>query len=96
MDRDEIMQLAAEKAVCELSWDSIEFLFRPATMLELFLRFDFDGMQQKIYDWAGDNSPDALPHRFRPAPFSLMLRAIEVEKFYHKLKALHDESDRTT
>ena len=89
MDRNEIMQLAAEKAIHEMSWESIKFLFRPGTMLELFLRLDFNNTQKKIYEWAGDDSPDAIPHRFRSEPFSMMLRAIEVEKFYQRLKILH-------
>ena len=48
MTRDELMRLAAEKAVAELSWDSIEFLLRPKTALELLLRLDFEGMKRKI------------------------------------------------
>ena len=90
MDRDELMQLAAEKAVLELDWKSIEFLFQPVTMLELLLRLDLDGMQQKIHDWANDDSPNAMPHRFRPEPLKQMLRAIEVEEFYRKLKSVRD------
>jgi hypothetical protein len=90
MDRDELMQLAADKAIHEVSWESIEFLFRPATMMELLLRMDLEGMRAKIYEWAGDDSPDALPHRFRPEPFRLMLRAIQVEEFYRMLKATRD------
>jgi hypothetical protein len=90
MDREELMQLAAEKAVGEMSWESIEFLFRPATMLELLLRMDLAGMQQKIYEWVGDDGPTACPRRFRSEPFSAMLRAIEVEKFYRRLKMVRD------
>jgi hypothetical protein len=59
-----------------MSWESIEFLFRPATMLELLLRMDLAGMQQKIYEWVGDDGPDACPHRFRSEPFSAMLRQL--------------------
>lgn len=91
MDRDELMQLAAEKAVHEMSWESIEFLFRPSNMLELLLRLDFKGMEQKIFEWAGDNSPTAMPHRFRGEPLSHMLRTIEIEKFYRRLRSLHEE-----
>ncbi len=82
------MQLAASKALQELSWESIEFLFRPRTMLELLLRIDFDGMVQKIHDWCGDDSPSAMPHRFRSPYVAEMMHIIEIEKFYQTLKKL--------
>ena len=93
MTQQEIMQMAAEKAVNELSWKSIEFLFQPTNMLELYLRLDLDGMRQKIHDWANDDSPNAMPHRFRPKHLKQMLRAIEVEEFYQKMKSIRDKSE---
>ncbi len=88
MTQDELMTLAAEKAVKELSWESIEFLFRPQTQLELFLRLDFEGMKQKINEWWADDSPDAMPFRFRAEPGRLMDAAVKREEFYRKVKEL--------
>ena len=87
MTRDEIMQLAADKAVREFSWEGIEWLFQPQSMFELLLRIDLDGMEKKVTDWFFDMSPDAVPHRFRPHYLGVMQQAIEVEKFYRLLKA---------
>lgn len=86
MTRCELMQMAADKALQEMSWDSIEFLFRPSTYLELLLRIDFEGMKQKCLEWIGDNSPDAMPHRFRGPYIEMINRSIEVEEFYRVLK----------
>jgi len=87
MTTDELMRLSAEKAVRELSWESIEFLFRPATMLELLLRIDFDGMKEKIIEWCQGDSPSAMPRRFRPPYVAEMTAAIKREEFYRKLNA---------
>lgn len=91
MDRNELMQKAANKAVQELSWESIEFLFRPITGVDLLLRLNFEGMKQKIYDWCSDNSPSAMPHRFRPPYVSELLRAIKREEFYREMKTAKDK-----
>ena len=91
MTTEELMQLSAEKAVQEMSWESIEYLFRPTTMLELLLRIDFDGMKGKIYAWMSDDSPRAMPHRFRDPYVAPLLTAIKVEEFYHAMKAAHDK-----
>jgi len=85
MTREELMQLAAPKAICEMSWDSIEFLFRPSNGVELLLRLDFDGMSRKIYDWITDDSPDAIPHQLRTPYASLLLEAIKREEFYREM-----------
>jgi len=90
MTRDELMQLAAAKAVDELEWKSIEWLFQPGNMLELLLRLDFEGMKTKIYEWAADDAPDAMPFRFRGPFIHQMQHAIEVEEFYRAMVSIRD------
>ena len=85
MEREELMRLAADKAVREVSWKSIEFLFQPYNVLELLLRIDFEGMSKKINDWMWDNSPDAMPHRFRAPYITQLLGAIRREEFYQRM-----------
>lgn len=91
MDRDEIMQLAADKAIKELSWDSIEFLFRPATLFELLLRTDFDNMVQKTNEWVAD--PSILPWNsyYSSEQLRIIRRAIQVEEFYRLLCSMRDK-----
>ena len=93
MTTEELMRLSAEKALREMSWKSIEFLFRPANMLELLLRIDFDGMSKKITDWAVDMSPDAMPHRFRPPYIRQLDSAREKEKFYREMVRQREENE---
>jgi hypothetical protein len=90
MTRDEIMCQSAEKAIHEMSWESLEYLFRPSTMLELLLRIDYDGMKDKIIDWCVDNSPSAMPHRFRGPYISQLDGAIKREEFYRKMKTVRE------
>ena len=85
MTSEELMQLSAEKALRELSWDSIAFLFRPANQLELLLRFNFKGTKQKIFDWCGDDSPDAMPYRFRSPYIAELLNTVKQEEFYREM-----------
>jgi hypothetical protein len=92
MDREQLMQLAAEKAIHEESWENIELLFQPMTMLELLLRLDFEGMRTKIQQWACDEGPDVCPTRFRAEPFQAMKRALQIEEFYRKLKQVRGNS----
>lgn len=87
MTIEELMRMSAEKALRELSWESIEYLLRPINQLELLLRIDFDGMRRKIYDWCADDSPDAMPHRFRPPYISQLLGAIRREELYREIIA---------
>ena len=47
MDRNDLMKMSAAKALAELSWESIEFLFKPTTFLEMFLRTNFEGTVEK-------------------------------------------------
>jgi len=91
MNTEELMKMSAEKAINELTWESIEFLFRPSNQFELLLRHDFESMQQKAIEWIGDNSPSAMPHRFRGPYIQQLTRTIEIEMFYRELKRLHVE-----
>lgn len=85
MTRDELMEESG--SVLEVSWESVEFLFRPNNMFELLLRFsDLEGMRKKVGEWHCDNSPSAMPHRFRLPYLAQMNRAIDVEEFYRKIK----------
>ncbi len=88
MTTDEIMKMAAEKAFQEVSWESIEYLFRPSNVLELLLRSDFEGTKKKINDWFLDESPDAMPWRFRSAEGASLLRAVKAEEFYREITRL--------
>lgn len=88
MTDEKLMRLAAEKAIREVSWESIEFLFRPLNGMELLLRIDFKGAKQKIHEWIADDSPDAMPYRFRPPYTCRLLRTIKREEFYREMVTL--------
>jgi len=92
MTREEIMRLAAEKAVREVSWESIEFLFRPANQFELLLRLDLKGASRKVDEWAADDSPGAMPHRFRGPHLAELRAAVGREEFYRELVAARDRN----
>jgi hypothetical protein len=66
----------------------IEETFKPHTFIELLVRLDLEGMQEKAGDWITNNAPDAMPHRFRSPYYHTMLVAFEREEIYRKLKAL--------
>lgn len=85
MDREELYQLSAEKAVAELSWESIEWLCKPLNGFELLLRVSFKGARQAAYDWLVDDSPAAMPHRFRGPYWDQLDECIKFEEFYRKL-----------
>lgn len=91
MQRDELMKMAADKAVSELTWESIEFLFRPSNVYELLLRLDFDGTVKLTKNEMVDDSPTAMPWRFRGEYYAPINRAIEVERFYRQCKAAHEK-----
>lgn len=93
MKINELMEMAAEKTIAEVSWDTIEFLFKPTTGMELLARLDLEGTQIKFHEWWSDDSPDAMPHRFRSPYINAFSRVIEVEKFYRKLKKLHEKKE---
>lgn len=86
MTRDELMTMAASKAAQELTQESIDFLFRPSTLFELLLRSDFDGTVKVFYEAMADDSPAAMPHRFRDGPYRLGKHMIDVERFYRAIK----------
>ena len=86
MYREDIMELCAEKALRDNSWETIEYLFRPSTVLELLLRISFEEMKKKFSEWVCDNPPGAMPHRFRGPYMPQIERAIKVEEFFRKLK----------
>jgi len=86
MTQNDVMQMAADKAAQEVSDKDLEWLFKPQTVFELFLRLDFEGMKKKVDEWFCDMSPTAMPHRFRGEPLRIMHRAIEVEEFYRQIK----------
>jgi len=96
MTREELMAMAVEKAAREISLESIEFLFRPATLFEVLLRNDFDGTVRKFWDAVTDSSPNAMPHRIRHVANGEAVRvgsrAIEVEEFYRAIKAKLSEA----
>ena len=96
MDTDELMNMAVDKAIKENSWDSIEFLFKPANQGELLLRLDFEGFKSRVYEAFADESPDAMPFRFRGKYWPAWKRAIEKEGFYIKLKAAYAKNSEST
>ncbi len=65
VNTNEAFKLGAVKLVSEMSWDSIEFLFKPTNAGELLLRLDFEGFKEKVYEAFGTNAPDAMPHRYQ-------------------------------
>lgn len=81
MTKEELMQLAAEKAACELSRESIDYLFQPLTYLELLLRIDFEGTLEICQKAIREE-------RATLSDIAMIERAIECEKFYQKIKAL--------
>lgn len=88
MDTNELMELGAEKALREYSWDSIEYLFKPTNQGELLLRFDFHGTKSLLLDGLTSDAPDAMPFRFRTPYFDAWKYAIAKEEFYRKIKQL--------
>lgn len=84
------MELAADKAVKELDWKSIEYLFRPSTFFELTLRLDFKGMVAKVEKGIAEGE---MPHEYRAQYYPIVNRAIQVEEFYRAVKAAREELD---
>ena len=91
MNTEELMDMAVDKAINEVSWKSIEFLFKPMNQGELLLRLDFNGMKNRVYEAFADKAPNAMPHRFRSEYWPMWKRAIWKEEFYIKLKKEHDK-----
>ncbi len=86
MTRNDLMQFTPEDAPRELEWESIEYLFRPRTQLELLLRWNFEGMRDKIYEWCIGDFPGAMPHKLRPELKAVIAR----EEFYRRMKLLRE------
>ena len=93
MDRERLIELAVDKVIREANWEEIEYRFRPITGLDLLLRLDLEGMKKKISEWVCDDSPSAMPFRFRDPYIREMNLAIARENFYRKLKEKRDELD---
>ena len=89
MDADELMDMAVDKAIKEVNWESIEFLFKPRNVGTLLLRLDFEGFRDMVYEAFADEDPKAMPFRFRGAYWPAWERAIWMEEFYIKLKTAH-------
>ena len=96
MDTDELMNMAVDKAIKEDSWEGIEFLFKPTNQGELLLRFDFQGFKNRVYEAFMDESPDAMPFRFRGRYWPAWKRAIRREEFYVKLKTAHAKNSESS
>jgi hypothetical protein len=92
MDSETLMTLAADKAAKEVSLEGLEFLFRPATMFELLVRIDLEGMERKVNEWFFDMSPDALPHRFRGQYLGVMGEVFKRERFYRLVRSKYDST----
>ncbi len=88
MNTSEAFKLGAEKLVSELSWDSIEFLFKPTNMGELLLRLDFKGFKAMVYEAFVNDAPDAMPWRFRGAYWPAWKWAIDKEAFYRECQKI--------
>ena len=87
------MAMAAEKALDECSWDSIEWLFQPTTVCELMLRLNMgDAIEKALVS----QSPAAMPRRFRSPYREYYLACKKREEFYRKLKKLHEERTQRT
>ncbi len=86
-----LMKLSAKNAIKECTWESIEFLFKPRTVGELLLRLDYESGKKLIINALTDDSPSAMPFRFRNEYSNQFYRAIEVEEFYRALKLEHEK-----
>lgn len=90
---ESIMSMAAEKAVREEEWETIEWLFAPTTQFELLLRWDFDDIVAKFYEWFVDDSPSAMPKRHRYVPYQIGKQAIDREQFYRQMLDIRNLSN---
>ena len=94
MDKQELVALPAGKAIDELEWDSIEFLFKPVTLGTLLLRLDFDKTIDMVYKSCASNSPTTKTHIFTSPIAIEWIRAIEFEEFYRELKEFHEIKEK--
>ena len=90
MTRDELMTLTADNAAAELELESIEFLFKPRTMLELLLRLNFQGTKNTILKGIVEHPEDQYHSRepySRKDAYGMMRKAIKVEEFHRAILA---------
>ncbi len=93
METAELMQLSAIKALDEVSWESIEYLFKPTTFGELLCRLCLEDVKQKAHEWIHTTHPSAMPHRFRGPYIRELNLVIQREEFYRAMKELHDANE---
>ena len=89
-DTKDVYKLGAEKAVAELEWDSIEWLFKPMNAGELLLRLDFEGFKKLVYEALVNDAPDAMPFRHRGPYWKAWQWAIDKERFYRECKSIKE------
>jgi hypothetical protein len=89
----ELMEKVADKALNENTWEEIEELFKPVTGAEFLLRLDFEGAREKLTDWVIDDSPSAMPFRFRPPYTRKIFRVIELEELYRTIKNKYQQQE---
>lgn len=77
--------MAAEKAVKQETWDTIEWLFAPRTHFEMFLRWDFEGACEKFDRFFAGKRPETLPCSYR-----IGKHAIEREAFYRQMRTIRE------
>ena len=94
MDKQELITLPAGKAIDELDWDSIEFLFKPTTIGTLLLRLDFDKTMDMVYQAFASNSPTTKAHKFTSPLAIEWIKVIEFEEFYRELKEFHEIKEK--
>ena len=83
MDTEELMKLAAEKAVKELDWESIEYLLKPTSVGELLLRLNYvSTVKAVINSFYGDN-PLMVPKSQMGKDWKFAMRK---ETFYQECK----------
>lgn len=83
MDRKELMKLSPKEAFNAVSWESIEFLFRPSDAFELLLRLNYNGTVKVLR-----KKLDVI-NQFEGDSFLLWKEAtksIAVEDYYRLLK----------
>ena len=84
MTTDELLQLAAEKAAREVSDESLEFLFRPSSLLELLLRLDLTGTKQLLHESLHTGTIGRVTMR----DLAWCDRCVELETLYRQIKVI--------
>lgn len=89
--QNDLLNMSAEKALKQLSWESIEFLFKPQTTLELLLRHNFENTKQYVLEILVKEHDINSPNN---TMFYDFMRAIKVEEFYRTLLGIKKANDR--